>query len=103
MISLYIIGISMAVQWLNLICWLFLISLPNYTTIVTEFSNLIRPALQSLAIYLPLVTFYPLIRWIILSVNDNLNIIKAIREYPGINLSQKKKGLGHILVKCLYI
>lgn len=94
MISLYIIGISMAVQWINLICWLLLISAPGYVTIVSEFSNLIRPAFQSLAVYLPLVTFYPLMRWMILSVNDNLNIRKAVREYTGINLSQKKEGVG---------
>ena len=94
MISLYIIGVSMAVQWMNLICWLLLISAPGYITIVTEFSNLIRPAFQSLAVYLPLVTFYPLMKWIMLTVNDNLNIIKSIREYTGINLSQKKEGVG---------
>lgn len=93
-ISLYIIGVSMAVQWINLICWLLFISTPGYLTVVTEFSNLIRPAFQSLAVYLPLVTFYPLMRWIILTVNDNLHIIKAIREYTGINLSQKKEGVG---------
>lgn len=94
MISLYIIGVSMAVQWMNLICWLLLISAPGYVTIVTEFSNLIRPAFQSLAVYLPLVTFYPLMKWIMLTVNDNLSIIKSIREYTGINLSQKKEGVG---------
>ena len=93
-ISLYIIGVSAAVQWMNLICWLLIMSAPGYVTIVTEFSNLIRPAFQSLAVYLPLVTFYPLMKWIILSVNDNLNIIKSIREYTGINLSQKKEGVG---------
>ena len=93
-IALYIIGVSMAVQWINLICWLLLISAPGYVTVVTEFSNLIRPAFQSLAVYLPLTTFYPLMRWIILTVNDNLNIIKSIREYTGINLSQKKEGVG---------
>ena len=93
-ISLYIIGVSMAVQWLNLICWLLLISAPGYVTIVTEFSNLIRPAFQSLAVYLPLVTFYPLMKWIMLTVDDTLTIIKSIREYSGINLSKKKEGVG---------
>ena len=93
-ISLYIIGVSMAVQWINLICWLLLIAAPGYTTIVTDFSNLIRPAFQSLAVYLPLVTFYPLMKWLMLTVNDTPNIIKSIREYTGINLSQKKEGVG---------
>ena len=79
---------------MNLICWLLLISAPGYVTVVTDFSNLIRPAFQSLAVYLPLVTFYPLMKWMMLSVNDNPNVIKAIREYTGINLSQKKEGVG---------
>lgn len=91
---LYIIGISMAVQWINLICWLFFISTPGYVTIVTEFSNLIRPAFQSLAIYLPLVTFYPLIKWLILFVNDTLFVRLSIMEYPGISLTQNKEGTG---------
>ncbi len=93
-ISLYIIGISMAIQWMNLICWLLLISAPGYVTIVTEFSNLIRPAFQSLAVYLPLVTFYPLLRWLILTINDTKFIRLSIMEYAGINLSQKKDGIG---------
>ena len=91
---LYIIGISMAVQWINLICWLLFISTPGYVTIVTEFSNLIKPAFQSIAIYLPLVTFYPLIRWLILKINDTLYIRLSIMEYAGINLSEKKEGVG---------
>ena len=93
-ISLYIIGISMAVQWINLIGWLLLISAPGYVTVVTEFSNLIRPAFQSLAVYLPLTTFYPLMKWLMLTVNDTLNIVKSVREFSGINLSQKKEGVG---------
>jgi len=91
---LYIIGISMAVQWINLICWLLFISTPGYVTIVTEFSNLIRPAFQSIAIYFPLVTFYPLIKWLILKINDTLYIRLSIMEYAGISLSQNKEGTG---------
>ena len=93
-ISLYIIGVSMAVQWINLICWLLFMSTPGYVTIVTEFSNLVRPAFQSLAVYLPLVTFHPLIKWMLLTVKDTLTIVKSVREFTGINLSQKKEGVG---------
>ena len=91
---LYIIGISMAVQWINLICWLFFISTPGYVTIVTEFSNLVRPAFQSLAIYLPLVTFYPLIKWLIVFINDVLFVRLSIMEYAGISLTPNKEGTG---------
>lgn len=67
-VSLYVVGISMAVQWINGLLWLLFVSVPNYTTIVTEFSNLIRPAFQAIAVYLPLVTFYPLFKWLFLSL-----------------------------------
>ena len=93
-ISLYIIGISMAVQWFNLICWLLFISTPGYVSVVTELSNLIRPAFQSLAVYLPLVTFYPLMKWIILTVNDTRFIRLSIMDYQGINLADKSAGTG---------
>lgn len=93
-ISLYIIGVSMAVQWINLICWLLLISSPGYVSIVTELSYLIKPAFQSISVYLPLISFYPLMKWMMLTVEDTLLIKKSIREYSGISLSQKKEGTG---------
>ncbi len=93
-IALYVVGISMAVQWINGALWLLFISVPNYTTIVTEFSNLIRPAFQSLAIYLPLVTFYPLFKWLFTGLNESKDIRDSINDYAGIDLSDKNKGMG---------
>ena len=57
-VTLYVVAISMFTQWLNRSVWLFLISLPGYTELVTDFSELIKPALTALALYLPLTTFY---------------------------------------------
>ena len=93
-IALYVVGISMAVQWLNGLLWLLFLSVPNYTTIVTEFSNLIRPAFQSIAIYLPLVTFYPLFKWLFTTINESKDIRDGINDYGGIDLSDKKAGMG---------
>lgn len=93
-ISLYVIGISMAVQWINGLLWLLFVSIPNYTVIVSEFSNLIRPAFQSIALYLPIITFYPLFKWLFTGLNENKDIRDGINDYPGINLSDKKAGLG---------
>ncbi len=93
-IALYVIGISMAVQWINAILWLLLLSVPNYVTIVTDFSNLIRPAFQSLAVYLPLVTFYPLFKWLFTVLNETKDIRDSINDYGGIDLSDKKIGTG---------
>ena len=93
-VSLYVVGISMAVQWINGILWLLFVSLPNYTTIVTDFSHLIKPAFQSIAIYLPLVTFYPLFKWLFTGLNENKDIRDGINDYSGIDLSDKKAGMG---------
>ena len=93
-IALYVIGISMAVQWINGLLWLLFLSVPNYTTIVTEFSNLIRPAFQSIAIYLPLITFYPLFKWLFTTINESKDIRDGINDYGGIDLSDKKAGMG---------
>lgn len=92
--ALYIVGISMAVQWINALLWLLFLSLPNYASIVTEFPELIRPAFQSLAIYLPLVTFYPIFKWLFTSINESKDIKDGIVEYTGIDLSDKKQGMG---------
>lgn len=92
--SLYVVGISMAVQWLNGLLWLLFVSVPNYTTIVTEFSNLIRPAFQAIAIYLPLVTFYPVFKWLFTGLNENKDIRDGINDYAGIDLSDKSVGMG---------
>ena len=93
-ISLYIIGISMVVQWFNLLCWLLFIATPGYVSVVTEFSNLIQPAFQSLAVYIPLVTFYPLFKKLFTWINDTKDIRDSIMDYGGINLSEKKENTG---------
>ena len=59
-ISLYILIITMVTEWFNKLCWLGLISLPGYTTIATDFAYLIKPALSSIAIALPLCTWFML-------------------------------------------
>ena len=93
-IGLYIIALSMFVQWFNQGCWLLLMAVPNYVEIVTNFSGLIRPAFTSLALYLPLVTFFPLIKWIVFGVNDSKDMIRSVWDYAGINLADKTQGHG---------
>lgn len=93
-ISLYIIGISMAVQWFNELAWLFLLSVPNYSEIVATSSELIRPAFTALAIYLPITTFYGLFKFLYMKVNDTKDITDSILDYHGIDLSDKTDGTG---------
>lgn len=92
--ALYIIGISMFAQWLNMGCWLLFISVPNYAEIVENFQELILPAFRSISIYLPLITVVPFIKWIILSLDDSTEIKRSIWDYKGISLADPKAGHG---------
>ncbi len=91
-ISLYIIGISMVVQWINLLIWLLFISTPGYIDIINNLSELIRPAFQSISAYLPIVTFFPFFNWLYGTINDTKDIRDSIFDYGGIDLSNKKEG-----------
>ena len=93
-ISLYILIISFSVQGLNSLAWTFILSAPNYAEIVTNYSNLFRPAFTALSIYIPLVTFYKLFKWLTFSVNDVKDIRDSIADYGGISLSGKPKDVG---------
>ena len=58
-IALYIIIISMFTQWVNQLLWFILFMLPNYTGLVNNFIDLIRPAFTALACYIPVITIMP--------------------------------------------
>ena len=93
-IALYIMFASMVIQWSNQLGWLLLFSVPNYSYIVTTFMDLIRPAFSALAWYIPVCSFYPLVKWLITVVNDTLFIRESIGDYGGIDLSDKTIGVG---------
>ena len=59
-VGLYVIALSMFVQWINRGVWLLLISLPGYTELVTDFSELIKPvSIKSAGIFVFLSTTSP--------------------------------------------
>ena len=93
-IGLYIIAISMFTQWLNMGVWLFLLSIPNYIELITDFSDVVTPAMISISLYLPLVTIFPLFKWLYFDVNDSKDKTRSIWDYSGINLSTSKEGTG---------
>ena len=92
--ALYIIGISMVSQWINQLLWLLFLSVPNYLEIVTDSYELIRPAFTAIAIYLPLVTFFGVIEFTYMKVNDSKLLRDSILDYGGLNLSPKPSGTG---------
>jgi len=93
-VTLYIVAISMFTQWINRAAWMFLLSVPGYIELVTDFSELIKPALSALALYLPLTTFYSVIKFIRLGVMDSKDQSRSIWDYKGINLADTKAGHG---------
>ena len=93
-ISLYILTVSFSVQGLNSLLWTFILSVPNYAEIVSEFSNLFRPAFSAISLYIPLVTFYKLFKWLTFTINDTKDIKDSIFDYGGISLDGKPKDTG---------
>ena len=93
-IGLSIIAISMFTQWLNMGAWLLLIFNPGYVDLVTNFSDLIRPALTSLTLLLPILIIPKIFKFLYFGVNDSLDMSRSIWDYGGIDLSDKKQGHG---------
>ena len=75
--AIYIIAMSMFVQWSNQGLWLLLLSVPNYPNIITQFPSMVRHAFSAIALYLPLTTFYPFLRnKILLGIEDSSELTK---------------------------
>lgn len=93
-IGLYIIAISMFTQWLNMGAWLLILSVPNYIELITDFSELVTPAMVSISLYLPLATIFPMFKWLFFKVNDNKDHVRSIWDYAGISLAPPSESSG---------
>lgn len=93
-IALYIIGISMLIQWINYGGWLLLTFVPNYSFIAENFQELISPAFKSLAVYVLILTIPKLFKFLYTNVNDSKDLKDSILDYGGINLNTSSEGTG---------
>ena len=93
-ICLYVLFVSFIVQGLNSLAWTFILSVPNYVEIVSEYSNLFRPAFTAISLYIPLVTFYKVFKWLTFTINDTKDIKDSIFDYGGLSLAGKPKDVG---------
>ncbi|MCL2859063.1 MAG: TraM recognition domain-containing protein [Oscillospiraceae bacterium] len=93
-IGLFIIGISMLVQWVNYFGWLLLISVPNYWYIATITPEIIGPAFKAIAAFIPVVAIPPFFKFLYFTVNDTKLIKDSILDYGGISLSSPKSKSG---------
>ena len=93
-ISLYIIALSMFMQWMNQFLWIFLFTLPNYAGIVGGFMDVIKPAFTAMAWYLPIITFKPVFRTMYTKFADTKDIRDSVADYNGISLSSDGDKVG---------
>ena len=93
-ITLYIISISMVVQWANAGIWTALLSLPGYATLARDFPEVFRPALTSIAIYIPLISAPGLFKFLYKKVYDTRLLQESIWDYGGIKLTKNTSGTG---------
>ena len=93
-ITLYMLTVSFVVQGLNSMAWTLILSVPNYADIVAEYSNLFRPAFTAISLYIPLVSFYKVFKWLTFTINDTKDLKDSIFDYGGISLSGKPKDTG---------
>ena len=93
-VCLYVLLISSVVQFLNSAVWIGLLSIPNYPEIVAEYSYLFRPAFTAISLYIPLVTFYKLFKWLTFTINDTKDLKDSIFDYGGISLAGKGGDTG---------
>ena len=93
-IGLYIIAISMVIQWINKLGWILLFSVPNYSYIIENFMDLIKPAFSSIGWYLPLLTAPSIFSFCFRKVNDTKDLVDSVFDYNGIDLSNTKEGWG---------
>ena len=93
-ICLYVLFVSFLVQGLNSLAWTFILSAPNYPEIVSEYSNLFRPAFTAISLYIPLVSFYKVFKWLTFTINDTKDLKDSIFDYGGISLAGKPKDTG---------
>jgi len=93
-ISLYIIAVSMGVQWLNRGVWSALLSLPGYKVLARDFPEVFKPALTALALFLPFTTAPKLFKFLFNKVHDTRLLQESIWDYGGIKLTNITEGTG---------
>ena len=93
-IMIYIMAISMFVQWINQAGWILLLSVPNYVEIVTNFYPEVKRAFCAIAVYLPVTTFFSLFWFFYTDVNETPLEYQSIMDYSGLDISKKREKLG---------
>ena len=84
LIGLYIIAISMIIQWVNRLGWILLFSVPNYSYIIENFIDLIKPAFSSIGWFVPIISAPAVFKFCFMKVNDTKDLVDSIFELKTI-------------------
>lgn len=96
-VALYIIAISMFIQWINRLTWIGVMTLPNASKFLMTFGTATRRALSLMPIYVLLMTFYKLFFWLYKIINDPVfpsTYKESILDFPGIDISSAPESTG---------
>lgn len=96
-VALYIIAISMFIQWLNRLAWIGVMAAPNAKILLTDFTRATKRALSLTPIYILLMTFYKLFFWLYKIINDPIfpnTYHETILDFAGIDLSGTPESAG---------
>lgn len=96
-VAFYIIGISMVIQWVNRLGWIFVLNIPNAEGIFNNFSHLAKPAFTSIALYIVIMTFYKLLFWLAKIIHDPVfpnPIQDSILDFTGLDLTVTPENSG---------
>lgn len=96
-VALYIIAISMVIQWLNKVAWTAVLSAPNSNAMLTQFGAATKRALSLAPIYIILVTFYKLFFWLYKIINDPIfpsNYKDSILDFTGLDITSAPESTG---------
>lgn len=81
---------SMAMQYVNLFAWSFVVGLKNFYYVARIFPELFKPAFSAMVAVIPLFLIAPLVTWLIHMINDNPDALRSIRDFEGLKLSSGK-------------
>lgn len=96
-VAIYIIAISMLLQWLNRLAWLSMLSIPNVMPFFTTFASATKRALSLTPIYVILITSYKLFFWLYKIINNPIfpnPIQESILDFPGLDLTPIPENSG---------
>lgn len=96
-VALFIVAISMFIQWFNMLAWMGIMSLPNSNAFLATFADATKRAFSLMPIYVLLITSYKLFFWLYKIINDPIypsTYKDSILDYTGIDITSAPENSG---------